>query len=193
MKGRIGELNKEACMSYKDIHRGIAILAYLLPLVLFIQNGLKQSISICYYTQSRDWFEITLGGCGVFFLFVSGYDWKEKLLMRICGLCMLLIGLCGCLSKFSLVHDICAIVLFSTLGFISFWSFTRIKGHRTLEKIKRNKIYEICGLLIWIFLISVVVFSILGKSIMISESLLFWSFATAWSIQGQFYSSLKDK
>ncbi len=172
-------------ISYKILHKYIGFLSFLLPLILLYQNGLKDSISICYYTKSRDIFELVLGAIGFFFICNKGWDISESVSNKLAGICMILIGLCGCQSSLKSVHYICAILLFSTLGYISFFLFTKTKHHITENKKYRNIIYRTCGILIWFFLFSIIFLDWFGVSIMISESLLFFTFAIAWLIQGE--------
>ena len=179
----------------------IGILAFIFPIILFIQNGLKQSISICYYSpKSHDIFELVLGGIGLFFLCNRGYTKSESIANKVAGICMLLIALCACANSSKVygitifyIHDICAIILFSDLAYMSYFLFTKVKVRMTECKIIRNKIYKICGVMMMIFLISIILLSHFNYTIMISENLLFWTFAIAWLVQGELLPSISDK
>lgn len=150
----------------------------------------------------RDVFSGCLYVCGAFFLVNQGYDLKDNLLYKLCGICFLIIANVPCeiemsdcvtfipdyLPKYhTQIHYAAASILFSTLGYISMFQFTKSSGRYTEEKHKRNLVYEICGVFIFFSIIVLIAsnFILISKYItFIMEIVMLYSFATAFIVKG---------
>jgi hypothetical protein len=84
-------------MSYLTQRLLIGVLAVLLPVVVFFVNwaigyGFQPSISGYYYTPMRNIFVGTLCAIGVFLVSYDGYDWPDRLITDLAGLCAICVG-----------------------------------------------------------------------------------------------------
>jgi hypothetical protein len=86
-----------AVMSYLTQRLLIGVLAVALPLVLVVVNwvigrGVQPSISGYYYTPMRNIFIGTLCAIGVFLVSYDGYDWPDRLITDLAGLCAICVA-----------------------------------------------------------------------------------------------------
>lgn len=173
------------------------------------------SISDTYYANSNIFMIGLLFTIGVYFLAYCGYDLKD----RICSLVESIsafgiivfptptsyspenIGLLGISKSISgYFHNTFAAVLFIAFAFNVMCLFTISRGFKTMEKIRRNIIYYICGSLIIIFMISQVFYSFglfnLSKEIpmtLINEFCMLVPFGVAYLVKSEAFKCLNDK
>lgn len=168
------EVQRESMMFQR---KALAILCLLLApsCILFGLFGLKynlpgwyMSISATYYANSKMFMIGLLYAISIFFITYKGYDWKDRVCAIIESICALGIVVFPCstpgvpdtVGLFNLpvlvshiFHCICASVLFITFGFNVTFLF-RLTGPEPTEKKKlRNKIYLICGIIIFTFIV----------------------------------------
>lgn len=89
-------------MSYLTQRLLIGVLAVLLPVAVVVINwlmgyGVQPSVSGYYYTPMRNIFVGTMCAIGVFLISYYGYDWPDRLITDLAGLCTI------CLSFFPTV------------------------------------------------------------------------------------------
>jgi hypothetical protein len=97
------------------------------------------------------------------------------------------------------VHYASAALFFLTLAYISFFLFTKSKGHKTPEKKMRNKVYRTCAVVMVGCLVVIALVHVFGwekynlaqlKIVFLLETLALWAFGLSWLTKGEFL--LKD-
>lgn len=98
------------------------------------------------------------------------------------------------------VHLALAGIFFVIIGYMCLFRFTLSDPAHpmTAEKIKRNRVYRICGILIWLSVIgagtsSFIPWPIGDYQIFKFEVVALWSFGTAWIIKGELFDLMADK
>ena len=92
------------------------------------------------------------------------------------------------------IHNISACVFFCLLALNILFLFTRSSGNPTEEKIKRNRIYRVCGFGILVFMASQVLLTLSplkGPYTLINEVGMLIFFGVAWLVKGN--GLLRDK
>jgi hypothetical protein len=211
-------------LSYLHLRRIIGVLGILLPIVVVLGalpsgnvKGILPSISDYYYSNMREVFVGTLCAIAVFLLAYKGYDIRDAISSKICGLAALGIaffpttlsyGMAPCLSFInngglaSTIHFSCAGILFATFSYMSLVLFRKSSGkaRMTKEKTKRNMVYKTCGLTILGCLTLIGVYEIFLKNAIDPEKIrpIFWaevvmlfSFGTSWLVKSE--AIIKDK
>lgn len=181
-------------MSFLRLHTFIAIVGLSLPFIMLVGLGVPTSISETWYSHMRDVFVGALCACGAFFICNQGYDFMDDFAFNLCGVCFLLIAFFPCEgyveympSWHSCVHYVAACILFFTLGTICFFLFTKSKGNMTEEKLKRNLIYEVCGITIYFSILTLLTsnFIFMGKFVIFyNETVMLIAFCTAFIVKG---------
>lgn len=183
-------------MSFLRIHTMISILAFIIPILQIALCGLQPSISATWYTCARDTFVGTLCICGGFFICNQGYNWKDDAAFNLCGVCFFLIAFFPCEGVVSYlpawhpyVHYIAATILFINLGLICRYLFTSSEGRHTYQKSKRNKLYSICGSVIFMCVAILAISNIPSFRhpkclIYFCEWIMLYSFGTAFLVKG---------
>lgn len=189
--------------SYLALRKTIGWIGILLPFVLmlgsfviFHENMTLFTISLFYYSGMRDVFVGALCAIGLFMFFYRGYDrWDNRLgnLAGICALCTAWFptaesgpqDLCG------KIHFTSAAILFTALAVFSLFLFTRKDEDPTPGKIKRNRIYIICGLIMLSCLIIILTYFIFFDIRYPESGLVFWAetfaliaFGISWLTKG---------
>jgi hypothetical protein len=111
------------------------------------------------------------------------------------------------LEWFGCVHLISAATLFASLGYASFFFFTKREANPTARKLKRNIIYRACGLTIWVALALYVLFLAVQKIapdapsvrtlsawplLLLVETACLWAFGAAWLVKAEVFPGLSD-
>jgi hypothetical protein len=103
------------------------------------------------------------------------------------------------LDTVSKIHYLSAALLFATFTFFSLVLFTKSKGEQTRQKVKRNLIYRVCGIVMALcigllgFYFAFLEQSWLSiyKPVFWLEALALWAFGISWLTKGEFI--FKDK
>lgn len=208
--------NKSIIISYKVLRRLIGLLGMALPVVLiaggYIQkgNGILGSISSYYHTNMRDVFVGILWAVGIFLMSYQGYDKIDNWITNLSGLFAIGVALfptisspadTGSLGVFQLhptisgtLHVVWAFLFFLLLAYNSYFLFTKTgKTEPGPQKIKRNRIYRICGILIIASLIGIVVYMLFLQNtvlrhwapVLLLEILALWAFGFSWLVKGE--------
>lgn len=186
--------------------------------------GLEPTISSYYYTDLGNWFVGSLCAIGVFLLSTRGYPDTGRRFGydQIAGwfACIFAVGV----ALFPMapapdpmnpkiptpeqveigkVHWTLAALLFLTLAYFSLFLFTKTNkepgSKPTPQKLKRNRVYRVCGIIILaaIALIPVVMYKPIADKVQALhpvfwlESLAVEAFAFAWLVKGE--TILKDE
>lgn len=212
--------------SGKTLRKIVGLLGMLLPFVLLVFTigyGLSrpiESISHYYYTTAGTAFTAVLCLIGMFLILYSGYEARDFVVSTLAGLSVLVVAFFPTdnLSNYcrlpncdyvvtelvdnvirATTHYVAAAAFFVLLAYMAIFLFTKSKDApdaRTREKIMRNRIYRVCGVLM---LLAILVMSagpgILGwipGDFYGQNRLTFWmealaieSFGFAWLVKGE--------
>ena len=140
---------------------------------------------------------------GIFLLSYNGYDKKDQILTTVAGLAMLLVAVFpmwgGSSYLFAFIssnatgylHFIFAGITFTSLGVMSYFQFTKTNGDMVPAKIKRNKVYRVCGIVIFAAIAGMIATAFLPFNLtFILESIVLWAFGVSWLVKGE--AILKD-
>lgn len=156
MKKNIEQLDK--IYSYLSLRKAVGWIGILIPVVLplgavviFGENTIRNNISVYYHSGMRDVFVGALCSIALFLFFYKGYNKWDNRTANLAGLFALGIAFFptvpdGPYNTSATIHFICAATFFVILAIMSLYFFTRTKPGATRQKLIRNKIYIICGL-----------------------------------------------
>lgn len=208
-------------VSFKNLYYLVGVLGFSLPFLcllglLITSTALQPSISHCYYTNIRDVFIGTMIGVSMFLITYSGYQLIDDIVTNAAGVVGIGLALCPCLNYpgtidpvgyFNLkplpsnaIHLLCASIFFLLLAVNSYFLFTKTKdkNNMTHEKINRNKIYRICGLIMFGLMLLLIIIKAIMKDkfddypiAFCIESLMLFAFSFSWLVKGGMI--LKDK
>ena len=207
-------------ISYLTLRKAIGILGISIPAIMiagtFIIGGcthIQNSISHYYYTVMGDVFVGFLISTGIFLICYKGYDLKDNIVSFLAGIFVLCIALfptsqnedAGCvirtLSDVPLrvnVHYFSAALFYLTLAYMSLFLFTKSSGNKTKQKIARNRVYVVCGIMIHVALLLIGLEDYIPGLKNAGLKPTFWlewvanfSYGVSWLIKGEFL--LKDK
>jgi len=172
-------------MSYLSLRIVVGILSIILPIVMLIGsnlffkcNSVQESISAYYHTAMRDIFVGIISAISVFLFTYKHID----------------------NGIFDILHLISAALLFLMLAYFSFFLFTKSSPNPTSQKLKRNVIYRVCGILILICIVLLAIYFLYLRDrfpslislnpIFWLETVALWSFGVSWLTKGEMI--LKD-
>jgi len=215
--------NDSLVISYLTLRKWVGFLGILLPFVLMAGacilgncGQVQASISHYYYTIMGTYFTGTLCAVALFLFSYNGYDTEDKITGNLAAVFALVVAffptdsdpasLCQFIDTHRVhsvnsVHYTAAALLFSCFAWFSLRLFTKSKntGSVTPEKIIRNRIYKICGVIIIICILGIGIYNFVDdlqtklaklKPVLIFESIALVAFGTSWVIKGEFI--LKD-
>ena len=204
-------------ISYLTLRKTIGVLGISLVPVLVIGsfiidhliNGqpaaIETSVSAYYYTSMRNELEGIIFGIGMFLLCYDGYDLQDSIISKLAGL----FGLCIALfptspttekgDVISVIHYVTAGIFFALLAYTSVFLFTKTTDYPTPQKVRRNRIYRICGIVMAVAVTGIPLDGIdpiwdkIGflHPTLILVLLALTSFGISWLTKGEFW--LKDK
>lgn len=186
---------------------GIALVPVLVIGSFFLDhtNKIQVSVSAYYFTHMRNALVGIICGISLFLLSYHGYTWKDSLASKLAGIFSLGIAFFPTSETndakdiISKLHFISSGIFFIILAYMSLFLFTKSSGNMTPEKIKRNRIYRICGIIMAFCIIGIAIISIPSINAKISfkqlvitfETLALESFGLSWLTKGEFL--LKDR
>jgi hypothetical protein len=164
------DLYSDQLHSYLALRKAVGWIGVLLPFtlmlgyfVIFHGEKIQSSISDYYYTGMRDVFVGALCGEALFLFFYRGYDKLDDWAGNIAG--FFAIGIAwfpttefGPENLIGIIHFVCATMFFLILAGFSLFLFTKKGSAPTQQKLTRNKIYIVCGLIMIACLISIVIY-----------------------------------
>lgn len=215
----VSNQNNSLAVSYITLRQVIGALGLLLPLVCivggltFAQFGVQASISAYYHTNMRDFFVGLMVCVGLFMFTYGGYELLDRIISLIVAVTALGIAFFPCYHSMepvgifnvgsnvaNIVHSMSAITFFTLLAYNSFFLFTKTGSSiPTPEKLKRNIIYRVCGIVIvaaeviagLCILFMSTEMETNTKAILISETIMLLAFGVSWLTKGE--AILKDK
>ncbi len=216
------EIN-EISISYLELRKAIGFLGVAFPVALLTGSCLmgycspwQSSISCYYHTIMRNVFEGVLWIFAIFLMFYR-YEKKDNIATTIAGICALGVAscptyICDCATcgnpgyenhTVGYFHFAFAATFFVLLSYISLCLFTKTDKTKTPtpQKLKRNKVYKTCGIIMLVCIVLIAVYCFLfqkqypylekARPIFCLETISLWAFGTSWLIKGEFM--LKDK
>lgn len=157
------ESNNNLLISYLSLRKAVGFIGLFLPLVLALGKilfgvaGLETSISAYYYSSMRNVFVGSLSAIGIFLMSYRGFDRKDLIAGKLAGLSAITAALFPTSPSDALagswtspIHFMAAVLLFLTLAYFSLCLFRKTDPSKppTPQKLKRNKVYAVCGYLI---------------------------------------------
>ncbi len=219
--------NKEdpQLISYKTIRKAIGWFGISLPTSMIAGNfifshchSIQDSISHYYYTITGSLFVGILCSVALFLIAYKGYpeDTRDNWLTNIAGVFAIGIAFFPTNSDSTdscaiftlapntfreILHIGSAALFFLVLAYISIFLFTKNRGVKTPEKIIRNKIYRICGVIIVVCVSLIGLYWLSGlKSSLSNWKPVFWlessalfAFGVSWLVKGELVMEDTDK
>ncbi len=209
-------------ISYNTLRKVVGWLGISIPIAMLAVNYvigqclyIQPSISNYYYTVSGNLFVAILCGDAVFLIAYKGYDNTDNWLTNLAGFFALLIAFFptnpepgdGCLIfAFPInevrhtIHIVSAAAFFIILVIISMFLFTKSSGNMTPEKVMRNKLYRICGMVILVCIVLIGLYWTFGegssldalKPVFILESIALFAFGMSWLVKGELLMEDED-
>lgn len=197
-------------LSYMQLRKFIGILGFALPFVLVLGNmfifnssELESSMSEYYHTSMRNIFVGSLFSIGTFFFCYRGYDGQDNVAGNIAAISVFCIAIFPTAPQgsepgsiaFTLetLHFLFSGIFIVALAYFCLRLFPKSSGDLTEEKIKRNKIYKLCGycIVISVVLMGIVV-KVIDEDIAVRYSLVLWlevvafvAFGISWMVKGE--------
>jgi len=169
-------------ISFNTLRKTIGWLGILLPAAMLAGNlffghcsYIQDSNSHYYYTITGDLFVGILCSVALFLLSYKGYpdDQRDNICSGLAGIFALGIAFfptndnsadsCAIIhfeknGMRNTIHYLCSALFFILLAYISYFLFTKSKGHKTNRKVLRNKVYRVCGILIIVFIALIAIY-----------------------------------
>ena len=164
--------------------------------LVFKEKPVLKTISLYYHSGMRDVFVGAICSIALFLFFYKGYDRWDNWAANVAGFFALGIALFptamqGPQDWVGKMHFICAAVFFMILSGIAMFLFRRTKPDPTKQKVARNKIYLICGLVMILSLAAILIyFSFFNfeKSpscfVFWAETIALFAFGVSWLTKG---------
>lgn len=207
--GQRSDGDKSLVISYLGLRKAIGFLGLSLPLAIglgqvIFGSGLSSTMSLAYYTNTRN---ILVGGLcaiGLFLMSYCGYDRKDEITAKVASLCAIGAALFPTAPEFNATliesiigafHAFLTVVLFATQAIFALFLFrkTNPKKSPTRKKIQRNRVYLVCGIAILVSLgLTGVLFFMGSDSPVRRFKPMFWlealgiaSFGLSWLTKGE--------
>jgi glucose-6-phosphate-specific signal transduction histidine kinase len=194
-------------LSYLQLRKAVGIIGFSLPVVLALAgsmlNGhfkIECSMSDYYHTSLVSVFVGSLCAIGVFLISTRGYDKKDEAAGYLAGIFAIGVALfrtSRCKEHADLVavvHFTSAALLFLTLAYFCLKLFIKTTyAEPTPQKLKRNIVYRICGVLILISIAAIAVVKLtVSTDVQERYAIVFWlealavmAFGFAWLVKGE--------
>jgi len=189
--------------SYLALRKAVGWIGISLPFVLmlgsfliFREKPVLKTISLYYHSGMRDVFVGSICSIALFLFFYKGYDKWDNWSGNVAGFFAVGIALfptseVGPQNWVGIVHFICAVIFFIILSGISTFLFTRGETNPTSQKLTRNKIYLICGLVMIGSLITIMIYFVFFDFENSESCFVYWAetvslnaFGVSWLTKG---------
>lgn len=201
-------------ISYLTLRKILGLLGISMVPLLIIgtvaidhSNHIEVSVSAYYYTSMRNALIGILCCMSLFLLSYHGYERIDSVISKLAGLFALGIAFFPTSpgdSKDDLVsvlHYVCSGIFFFLLSYMSIFLFTKSAGHKTKDKMKRDRLYRVCGIVMAASVICIPLDGIPAihdkisflKPTLIFETLALSAFGFSWIIKGEFLLRDKEK
>ncbi len=209
---------------FLTLRKIVGLLGIVLPIVLvlgsiflFHCDQVETSISNYYHTNMGNVFVGIICAFSVFLFAYKGPQKIDGIMGNIAGTFGAIAAICPttikddiCLPNgmvpashpnlIGIIHLISAALFFLTLAYFSLFLFTKTSGIITAQKLRRNKVYKVCGyVMIGCILLLIPYFAFPSmkpqfnsyKYVFVLETLALWAFGFSWLTKGE--AILKDK
>ena len=194
--------------SYLALRSTVGWIGILLPFVLMLgvfllfnedvihEDVIQKSISHYYHSGMGDVFVGALCAVAFFMFFYSGYDKWDDWAGNLVGLFAIGVALfpttkVGPSNWIGIIHYVSAALFLTTLTGFSLFLFTQKDSKPTSQKLIRNNIYIVCGLIMTACLIAILIFFIFFDDGSSESSFVFWAetvalvtFGVSWFTKG---------
>ncbi len=153
------------------------------------------SISKYHYSGMRDVMTGALCSIALFLFFYKGYNRWDLWTSNIAAVSALGIAFFptvkeGPLNLSAYIHFTSSIIFFLTLACISLFLFTKKASHPTRQKMTRNWVYRICGIVMVGSLIALVIFYMFFKDesshfVFVIQTIALIAFGISWLVKGE--------
>lgn len=206
------QTNDDKIISYKQLQILMGLAGIFLPLLVIIGKyfssqtfALENSISDYYDNGTGG--DILVGvlfALGVFLFAYKGPERIDSIIANIGGTMAMGIALFPTTSDKKFVyttHLVCAVLLFTVFIVFSMYLFRKTKNHTkpTPEKIKRNRLYFLCGIIMIICIVGMFGCYLINPSFASKYNVIFWgetlaliAFGTSWLTKAE-WLYLEDK
>jgi hypothetical protein len=192
------------------LRRAIGVIGIGLPIVLpvgkllFFGPGLPDTISAYYYSDMRNVLVGAMCAIGVYLLYYPGFDRGDNITTALAGLGAITLALSPTTPPAPEVptpaevvagvgHYTGAGVFFLALAYMSYFRFTRTAGAPTEQKLRRNVLYRVCGVVMVVAIAVAVVLDLaLPLAVLDSVHPVFWlealavfAFGVSWLVKGE--------
>jgi hypothetical protein len=200
--------------SYLFLRRAIGIIGLALPVVLIVGNlvwppgVLLLSISSSYYSPLRGVFVGSMCALGVFLLSYRGYGRVDDVAGDIAAVAAVGVALFPTTPDFGPttgtqqvvggLHMAFAGIFFLTLVFFCWYLFPRTTDDPpTRQKLRRNAVYRVCGVLILLSIVLIAVTELINlttsaHAMLWLETVAILAFGVAWAVKGETMGVLRD-
>ena len=195
------DVTADQVTAYRTLRRIVGALGIALPLVLAFwgfavcaNHRLQPSISDYYYCRTRDALVGILFTIGWFLYAYPGYERKDNFAGNLAGACALGVALFPDQGPGlePTIHFSSATVLFLMLAYFSLFLFTKTSGSPTPQKVKRNRVYKTCGVVMLGCIAALATYHVMPKDAAIDalrpvfwlEALALWAFGISWGVKG---------
>lgn len=201
-------------ISYMTLRKAVGILSMIMPLVLsvgYVLAGqgteIKASISHYYHSPMRDFFVGLLSAVGLFMFCYKGPEKVDGIAGNLAGTFAIGTALLPTyhggippdeaailIGQF---HLAAATAFFLVLSYFSLCLFTKTKTGQVpgRMKLKRNRVYRICGVAMLVFLTLIALYLVLLKGripwldqvkpVFWFETFALWAFGISWLTKGE--------
>lgn len=204
---------------YKRIRNICGLLGMLLPWLAAVGAGLYRinypvpesfwshlSISATYYMTPA--LAAVLTAASIVLMTYDGYGKVDNIITTISGVFGLLIVLfpCNCslagaytgyfmlpVKVSAVIHNVSACCFFVLLAFNSAFLFTQNNGEMTKQKKVRNKIYQVCAVIMLVPMVWMVIPLWSPSKTFVAEFIMLEAFGFSWLVKGDAFKFLRDK
>jgi len=178
--------NNNQVISYYALRILIGATGVLLPVLLIIGNLIANETLAIEFSVSDYYDNGTAGDILVGILFVLGfflmaYKGYDKIDSRAANFgCVFALGVALCPTTSTnhfihVLHFVFALLLFSVFIFFSIYLFRRTgPGRRTKQKVKRDKLFMVCGILMICCIAGIALSMLVFESAALTYHLVFW-------------------
>jgi len=210
-------LKEPTVLTYLALRKAVGAIALALPFALAVPWWLhahqwEGSISLYYYTGMRNLFVGSLCGIAMFLFSCRGFDWRDELAGMVSAACAIGVAFCPTTpadpalappihDPVGSAHYVFAALLFATLAYFCLVLFRMTAAGKPLtrQKLERNRVYTVCGVVIIASMLAIGVSKLLGLEYSILgfgpvfcfETTALLAFGVAWLVKGE--TVLKDQ
>jgi hypothetical protein len=203
---KASELQDHMLGSYFGLRKGMVLIAFAFPLILWIgafligEGGLQGSLSAYYHTGMRNWFVGLLVAIGACLYLYKGFSTSENVSLNVAGLLVVGVAMiptefgCGDNCRPITAHRVVAVLFFLCIAYVAIFkgpeTLSLIKDEVTRRKYRRT--YRTLGTIMIVSPAVALISSLIlegptGKKyvVVFAEALAVWIFAAYWLLKSR--------